>query len=143
LPQSEPLSKIEPEALGSVPAEDLEDLYENAPCGYLSLLPDGRIYMVNATFLNWTGYERDHLIGKLMRDLLNVAARIFYETHFAPLLRMQGFFNEVALDITTAAGTRLPVLANAVERRAAMEKCCSPASPCSRQANAGSTNVSC
>ena len=42
---------------------------------------------------------------------------IFYETHFAPLLRMQGFFNEVALDLVTADGRKLAVLANALERR--------------------------
>lgn len=112
-----PLPDIDPDLLGSVPSEDLADLYDNAPCGYLSLLPDGRIYMVNATFLGWAGYTREEITGTLMRDLFNVAARIFYETHFAPLLRMQGFFNEVALDITRADGSRLPVLANAVERR--------------------------
>src|SRR5690242_18702840 len=112
LPPSEPSSDIDPDVVGRVPTEDLADLYDNAPCGYLSLLPDGRIYMVNSTFLRWTGYSREELIGKLMRDLLNVAARIFYETHFAPLLRMQGFFNEVALDITAASGVRLPMLAN-------------------------------
>lgn len=112
-----PLPDIEPEVLGTVPGEDLADLYDNAPCGYLSLLPDGRIYMVNATFLAWTGYERDQIVGTYMRDLLSVGARIFYETHFAPLLRMQGFFNEVALDITQADGGRLSVLANAVEKR--------------------------
>jgi sigma-B regulation protein RsbU (phosphoserine phosphatase) len=110
-------SDIEPEALGTAPEEDLADLYDHAPCGYLSLLPDGRIYMVNATFLSWTGYVREQLIGKLMRDLLSVGAQIFYETHFAPLLRMQGFFNEVALDIVRADDSRLAVLANAVERR--------------------------
>lgn len=112
-----PSPEIEPETLGTVPEEDLADLYDNAPCGYLSLLPDGRIYMVNATFLSWTGYSREQISGKLMRDLLNVGAQIFYETHFAPLLRMQGFFNEVALDIVRADGSRLPVLANAIERR--------------------------
>jgi phosphoserine phosphatase RsbU/P len=112
-----PLPDIEPETLGTIPEEDLTDLYDNAPCGYLSLLPDGRIYMVNATFLNWTGYKRDRIVGTYMRDLLNVGARIFYETHFAPLLRMQGFFNEVALDVTKADGSRLAVLANAVEKR--------------------------
>ena len=46
-----------------------------------------------------------------------MAGRIYYETHIAPLLRMQGFFNEFALDFETAAGERLPVIANAVERR--------------------------
>ena len=63
------------------------------------------------------GSTPDQLIGKRLRDLLNVAGRIFYETHFAPLLRMQGFFNEVALDLVTQDGNILPVLLNAIERR--------------------------
>jgi phosphoserine phosphatase RsbU/P len=98
-------------------AEDLEDLYENAPCGYLSLRPDGSIVKANATLAAWTGYSQEQLLGKRLLDLLNVPGKIFYETHFAPLLRMQGFFHEVALDIITSEGQRLPVLANAVERR--------------------------
>ncbi|WP_444851294.1 PAS domain-containing sensor histidine kinase [Neoaquamicrobium sediminum] len=98
-------------------AEDLEDLYENAPCGYLSLGPDGRIVKSNLTLSVWIGLSQEELLGKRLRDLLNVAGSIFYETHFAPLLRMQGFFNEVALDFITAQGAKLPVLANALERR--------------------------
>jgi sigma-B regulation protein RsbU (phosphoserine phosphatase) len=97
--------------------EDLEDLYENAPCGYLSIKPDGRIVKANATFSKWMGWPADQLIGKRFLDLLNIAGRIFYETHFAPLLRMQGFFNEVALDLVTQQGKRLPVLVNAADRR--------------------------
>jgi sigma-B regulation protein RsbU (phosphoserine phosphatase) len=46
-----------------------------------------------------------------------MAGRIYYETHIAPLLRMQGFFSEFALDFETAAGERVPVIANAAERR--------------------------
>ncbi|PTE12126.1 PAS domain-containing sensor histidine kinase [Mesorhizobium helmanticense] len=102
----------------NAPAEDLEDLYENAPCGYFSLSSEGLIVKVNQTFCRWTGFSKDELVGRRLRDLLNVGGRIFYETHFAPLLRMQGFFNEVALDVMTAAGEKLPVLANASERRA-------------------------
>ncbi|MGO8154167.1 ATP-binding protein [Rhizobium leguminosarum] len=101
-----------------MPAEDLEDLYENAPCGYLSLQPDGRIVKVNRTLSTWIGIPAEQLLGKRLHDLLNTSGRIFYETHFAPLLRMQGFFNEVALDLVTVDGKKLPVLANAVERRA-------------------------
>ncbi|KZS49935.1 PAS domain-containing sensor histidine kinase [Rhizobium anhuiense] len=103
---------------GSPPTEDLEDLYENAPCGYLSLQPDGRIVKVNRTLSAWIGIPVDQLLGKRLHDLLNMPGRIFYETHFAPLLRMQGFFNEVALDLVTSDGRKLPVLANAMERRA-------------------------
>ena len=97
--------------------EDLADLYENAPCGYLSLRTDGRIAKANQTFCRWTGYSPQELSGKRLHDLLNIAGRIFYETHFAPLLRMQGFFNEVALDIVRKDGERLPVLVNAAERK--------------------------
>lgn len=97
--------------------EDLDDLYENAPCGYVSLGPDGRIIKSNLTLSSWTGFSREELLGKRLRDLLNVAGAIFYETHFAPLLRMQGFFNEVALDLITKGGAKVAVLANAVERR--------------------------
>lgn len=97
--------------------EDLEDLYENAPCGYLSLRPDGRIAKVNQTLCKWIGRSPEDVLGKRLRDLLNIAGSIFYETHFAPLLRMQGFFDEVALDLVKGDGTVLHVLANAAERR--------------------------
>jgi sigma-B regulation protein RsbU (phosphoserine phosphatase) len=97
--------------------EDLEDLYENAPCGYLSLRMDGRIAKANQTFCRWTGYVPDELVGKGMHDFLNIAGRIFYETHFAPLLRLQGFFNEVALDLLRKDGENFPVLINAAERK--------------------------
>jgi len=97
--------------------EDLEDLFENAPCGYLSMWPDGRIAKVNATLCDWLGRPRETILGKRLRDLLNVAGSIFYETHFAPMLRMQGFFHEVALDMVRADGSVMPVLANAAERR--------------------------
>ena len=99
--------------------EDLEDLYENAPCGYLSLDPRGRIFKVNKTLCTWLGYAPEQMLGKRLGDLLNIAGRMFYETHIAPLLRMQGFFNEVALDLVSQTGDRLPVIANAAERRAA------------------------
>jgi sigma-B regulation protein RsbU (phosphoserine phosphatase) len=110
----------EPEAgpgPGSV-SEDFEDLFENAPCGYLTLSPDGRIAKVNETLCSWTGYTHGQFTGKRLHQFLNMAGRIYYETHIAPLLRMQGFFHEFALDFVTESGDRLPVIANAVEQRA-------------------------
>jgi phosphoserine phosphatase RsbU/P len=98
---------------------DFEDLFENAPCGYLVLAPDGRIAMVNQTLCSWTGYSQGHFLGKRVHQFLNMAGRIYYETHIAPLLRMQGFFNEFAIDFLTESGERLAVIANAAEQRAA------------------------
>jgi sigma-B regulation protein RsbU (phosphoserine phosphatase) len=97
--------------------DEYRDLFENAPCGYLTIGSDGRITKVNATFTAWTGFEAEKFVGRRLHPFLNMAGRIYYETHIAPLLRMQGFFNEFALDFETAAGERLPVIANAAERR--------------------------
>jgi PAS domain S-box-containing protein len=102
---------------GAGESEDLKDLFEHAPCGYVSALANGRITKVNQTFAIWIGFEKDRLVGRRFLDLLNIAGKIYYETHFAPLLRMQGSFNEVALDILRSDGTVLPVLVNAVTRK--------------------------
>ncbi|WP_449409974.1 ATP-binding protein [Methylobacterium komagatae] len=102
--------------VASQEADDLEDLFEHAPCGYLSIGPSGRITRVNRTFSTWTGHATESLMGRRVLDLLTVPGKIFYETHFAPLLRMQGHFDEVALDLRRADGGVLPVLANAVAR---------------------------
>jgi phosphoserine phosphatase RsbU/P len=99
------------------PIDEYKDLFENAPCGYLTIGSDGRITKVNATLTAWTGFEADKFVGRRLHQFLNMVGRIYYETHIAPLLRMQGFFNEFALDFETAAGERLPVIANAAERR--------------------------
>ncbi|HUR78130.1 MAG TPA: SpoIIE family protein phosphatase [Acidimicrobiales bacterium] len=95
--------------------DDPNELYENAPCGYLSTLPDGTIVKANETFLTWTGYRREDLIGRRrFQELLVVGDRIFFETHYAPMLRMQGTVREIAVEVKTPAGERLPVLVNAV-----------------------------
>lgn len=91
--------------------DSAEDLYEHAPCGYLSTLPDGRIVRINTTLLDWLGYERGDLVGRRhFSDLLTVGGRLYHETHFAPLLRMQGEVKGIALDLKAADGSRLPVM---------------------------------
>jgi sigma-B regulation protein RsbU (phosphoserine phosphatase) len=97
-------------------------MFENAPCGYITLQTNGRIQRVNKTFLGWTGHTAEQMTGNRFSDYLNMAGRIYYETHIAPLLRMQGFFNEFAIDMVTAAGEPLQMIANAVEGRDASGK---------------------
>jgi PAS domain S-box-containing protein len=93
--------------------DSAEDLYEHAPCGYLSCYPDGRIARVNQTFLSWSGYQREDLVGaRRFIDLLTAGGRIYHETHYAPLLRMQGAVRAIALDLVRADGSRMPVLVN-------------------------------
>jgi sigma-B regulation protein RsbU (phosphoserine phosphatase) len=105
---------------GELIEETAEDLFEDAPCGYLSTRPDGTIVRVNRTFEAWTGLRREDLVGaRRFQDLLSPGGRIYHETHYAPLLRMQGSVSEIAVEIVRADGTRLPALINSVLRSAA------------------------
>jgi phosphoserine phosphatase RsbU/P len=98
------------------PAEEsAEELFEEAPCGYLTTDLDGTIVRVNRTFEAWTGLGREELVGRRrFQDLLSPGGRIYHETHFAPLLRMQGAVREIAVEVVCADGARLPALVNAV-----------------------------
>ena len=91
--------------------EDAEALYEEAPVAYASTQVDGTIIRVNRTLEAWTGLDRSSLIGTTrLQELLAPGARIYYETHYAPLLQMQGSVREIAVELVRADGRRLPVL---------------------------------
>ncbi len=111
-PERDPEERVDDDQTFSALLEDsAEDLYEHAPCGYLSTLLDGQIAKVNTTLLNWLGYERGDLVSRrTFSDLLTVGGRLYHETHFAPLLRMQGEISGIALEMKAADGSRLPVL---------------------------------
>jgi PAS domain S-box-containing protein len=109
--------RTSPEHTALLPLESYAELYDEAPCGYLTMTDDGTVARVNETFLRWTGLRREDLVGVLrFSDLLTPGGRIYHETHYAPLLRMQGEVREVALEVRRADGTTLPVLVSAVRR---------------------------
>ena len=95
----------------------MEDLYETAPCGYVSISSDGKIVKANLTLADWLGRSPKSLVGKSVHDMLGFGGRIAFETHLAPLLRMQGHVHEIALDLLTADGEKIPTIANAAEKR--------------------------
>lgn len=98
-------------AFAALLEDSAEDLYENAPCGYLSTLMDGIIAKINTTLLDWLGLEREAVVGRMrFTDLLTVGGKLYHETHFAPLLRMQGEISGIALEIKQTGGARMPVL---------------------------------
>ncbi|OKI13129.1 histidine kinase [Nocardiopsis sp. TSRI0078] len=114
----EPLGADTEAALAALPQDSAEELYESAPCGYLSTLMDGTIVRVNATLLEWLGLERETVVGRMrFADLLTVGGRLYHETHFAPLLHMRGEVSGVALEMRTSEGGRLPVLVSSAVKR--------------------------
>ena len=95
---------------------DYKDLYNNAPCGYLCLSPEGNIIDVNNRFLEFTGYDRDEVIvQKKLTDFLSKAGKMFFDTNYQPILKMQGKIEEINFSILRKNDSRLDVLVNAVE----------------------------
>jgi sigma-B regulation protein RsbU (phosphoserine phosphatase) len=93
---------------------DLVDPYDGAACGLLTIAPDGRIRRVNATFCRWLGWDAGDLVGrKRFQDLLTIGCKLFHQTHWLPLLQLQGSVAEVQLDLVDRSGRTLSALVNA------------------------------
>ncbi len=94
--------------------EDFEELYHDAPVGYITTRVDDRITRVNRRFLEWTGYEEADVVGHRFVDLLDPATRVFYETRHVPVLHREGETREVVLGIRCKTGDLMPILINSV-----------------------------
>lgn len=99
------------------PEETFRELWDEAPCGYISTRTNGEIVLANRTLLNWLGLDGEALSGKRFQSLLTVPGALLYETHVAPLLGLRGFVSEIALDLRGADGTLLPVLVSAIVKK--------------------------
>jgi phosphoserine phosphatase RsbU/P len=94
---------------------ELQALLDAAPCGLMQTTPDGTFVRANRMFCSWVGVSAEQLVGKRkFQDLLSVGGRIFHQTHWAPLLAMQGSISEVKLELLQADGTSLPIVINAI-----------------------------
>jgi len=94
----------------------VDDVLDAAPCGFLSFADDGTIVMVNATLSRMLGYARAELEGRHLESVLPVPTRIFYHTHFFPLVRLHGTVEEIYLTLRSKGGEDVHVLANAARR---------------------------
>jgi PAS domain S-box-containing protein len=101
---------------GSMEDAELDGLLDHAPAGFVSFADDGTITFANATLAQMLGYERGALEGMRIEQLMSVGARIFYQTHFFPLVRIHGRAEEIFLLLKAKDGTEVGVLANAVRR---------------------------
>jgi PAS domain S-box-containing protein len=99
------------------PERTFANRWDEAPCGLFVVSADGRFSHVNSTFCKWLGYDAAELIAvRCFQEFLPIGARVFLQTHWAPLLQMQGSVSEVQLDFIRRDGTRVPMMLNAVRR---------------------------
>lgn len=94
-------------------AEELQDLYNNAPCGYHSLDGDGVFVNINECELSWLGYSREELVGKMkLGDVLTPESRELFCTVF-PKFKERGWVRDVEYQMIRKDGTIFPVLLSA------------------------------
>jgi phosphoserine phosphatase RsbU/P len=95
----------------------LEQLLDEVPVGLLVTDARGTITSVNSTLCTWSGYGAAELVGhKKLQDLLTVGGRIFHQTHWMPILQVQGSISEVKFDLRRSDGRLLTVMLNAVRK---------------------------
>lgn len=94
----------------------MDDLMDNAPCGFLIFTDDGTIRASNTTLGHLLGYSREELHALYIEKIFSVAGRIFYQTHFFPLLKLHSKVEEIYLDLRSKTGENIPVLVNAARR---------------------------
>ena len=102
--------------MGTIP--DLPSSFEYAACGLVTTEVSGTIRRANTTFCKWLGFSADELIEKKrIQELFTVGGRFFHQTHWAPLLQLQGSVAEIQMDLVSYDGTALPMLINAVRHK--------------------------
>jgi PAS domain S-box-containing protein len=90
-------------------AADLRGLYDNAPCGYLTLDANGLISSMNRTELQWLDYSHDEIVGnRRMSDLLPADERASFAVHF-DRLKETGRVRDAELDLQRSDGRLMPV----------------------------------
>lgn len=74
---------------------------------------DGRVTFVNDTLCRMLGYAAGDILNKSTEIILTVSSRIFYQTHFFPLLKLKGEVGEIFLTLKAKDGSHIPVMVNA------------------------------
>jgi len=90
-----------------------QSFIDNTPCGFLSFTDNGDILLINRYLLDLLGYTHEEVMSKHVDKLFSVAGRIFYQTHFFPLLKLQSQVDEIYLSLRPKAGGEIPMLVSA------------------------------
>lgn len=92
----------------------MDKLLDYAPCGLVTFTDNGMIISANQTLLDWLGYSKNELADKNFETLLTLSSRIFYNTHFFPLIKLHGKADEIFFSLLSREKKDIPVLSNSV-----------------------------
>jgi len=98
-------------------ARNTKDLYDHAPVGYHSLDENGVFVEINQTELNWLGYSREELIGKVsFRDLVTDAGQKIFKDAFPEFMKT-GSVSDLEFELVRKDGSTFPVILNSTAIR--------------------------
>ncbi|QHT66874.1 PAS domain S-box protein [Rhodocytophaga rosea] len=93
-------------------AEEIKELYNNAPCGYHSTDEDAVILNINDTELKWLGYSREEVIGKMkLHELISPKGGININDTYQEFIE-KGYLNNLESEMIRKDGSVFPILAN-------------------------------
>lgn len=93
-------------------AIEMQDLYENAPCGYHSLDKHGKIIRINSTELSWLGYTRKEIVGKKkFTDFLTPESQQRFEYNFKHLIT-HGSLHDIEYELVCKNDQRIDIILN-------------------------------
>ena len=97
--------------------ENLTNDLDTLPGGFVAFSDTGEILNLNTTLLKLLDYpDKALLTGKSIESIFSIAGRIFCQTHFFPLLKLQGNANEIFFRLKTKEGKEVSVICNAVRK---------------------------
>ena len=103
---------LELESKVAARSQELQNLYDQAPCGYHSLAPDGTILQVNHTELDMLGYSREEYLGQPIERFMTPESVLAYQAQ-ASAFQRSGRLRDLELDFVCSNGDILPLLLNA------------------------------
>jgi PAS domain S-box-containing protein len=84
----------------------LDDLYNNVPCGLHSVDANGLIVRMNDTWLSWLGYSREEIIGKVLHsELMTPQSAELFRGKWFPLFKQQGWLDDAEFEYVRKDGT--------------------------------------
>ncbi len=91
-------------------SNEIEDLYNHAPCGYHSLDENGLIIRMNDTELEWLGYSREEVVGKMrFPDLLTPDSLQIFQENFSRF-KERGYVHDLEFTLKRKDGSVFPIL---------------------------------
>jgi phosphoserine phosphatase RsbU/P len=94
--------------------QDMQDMLLKAPSGALSFTEKGMIINANPYACTLLEYTNDELAGMDIERLLTLPGRIFYQTHFYPLIKLHGHVEEIFLTLQSKNKKDIPVIINGI-----------------------------